>query len=92
MSDFFITILLPQHNMNYEGKTKRKRRLKPSGNTYQQDMLPTIHFSKESFIMNCNCNGGFGGGNCCWIIIILIVLFFCCGNGCNGGNICGSGC
>lgn len=55
-------------------------------------MLPIIHFSKESFIMNYNCNGGFGGGNCCWIIIILIVLFFCCGNGCNGGNICGSGC
>ena len=26
MPDFFITILLPQHNMNYEGKTKRKRR------------------------------------------------------------------
>lgn len=65
------------------------------------ESLQGIHISKicsqqyifkESFIMNCNCNGGFGGGNCCWIIIILIVLFFCCGNGCNGGNICGSGC
>lgn len=54
--------------------------------------VPDNTFSKESFIMNCNCNCGFGGGNCCWIIIILIVLFFCCGNGCNGGNICGSGC